>query len=86
MRINVGFLSKDVCCKIKEIVHYIYLRKKANEAEPTQWLLNPEETSPEIQNGGTSGSKIGRASLLENNLDFTFMYDLDLINDLVPCS
>ena len=28
-------------------------------AEPTLWLLNPEETSPEIQKRGTSGSQKG---------------------------
>ena len=27
------------------------------------WLLNPEETSSEIQNRGTSGPKIGRVNV-----------------------
>ena len=29
----------------------------------TLWLWNPEETSPEIQNRGTSGSKIGHVNV-----------------------
>ena len=37
-------------------VHYIRLHKKVNKVVPL-WLWNPEETSPEIQNRGTSDQK-----------------------------
>ena len=41
--------------------YYIRLRN-ANKAEPTG-LWNPEETSPQIQNMGTSGPKIGHMNV-----------------------
>ena len=59
------YIIMNFTCTNKEYqgnVHYIRLCN-ANKA---LWLWNPEETSPEIQNRGISGRKIGQMCATKN--------------------
>ena len=47
---------------------HLPLQKKVNKAEPTL-ALKPRETSPEIQNRGTSGPKIGHVYVSDKNIE-----------------
>ena len=58
--------------------------KQMNKAKPTL-ALNPEETSPEIQDRGTSGPKIGHYKLFQDQAgDIRFITPLDILKLLSP--